>query len=92
MSFVKLDPIACAVRRAGLSPDAVPLQVSCLIRRNANLSTGGSAIDVTDEVHPTVAEQAVDAARVIGLDIAGVDIICQDIRQPLNEQVASFAK
>jgi cyanophycin synthetase len=88
MSFVKLDTIACAVlAEQGLAPDAVPAAGQVvLIRRNANLSTGGSAIDVTDEVHPSVADQAVDAARVIGLDIAGVDIICQDIRQPLNEQ------
>jgi cyanophycin synthetase len=88
MSFVKLDPIARAVlAEQNLSPEAVPAAGQLvLIRRNANLSTGGTAIDVTDEVHPSVAEQAVDAARVIGLDVAGVDIICQDIRQPLNEQ------
>jgi cyanophycin synthetase len=88
MSIIKLDAIARAVlAEQNLSPEAVPAAgQEVLIRRNANLSTGGSAIDVTDEVHPSVAEQAVDAARVIGLDIAGVDIICQDIRQPLNEQ------
>ena len=43
------------------------------IRRNANLSTGGTATDVTDEVHPEIAACAVDAARAIGLDIAGVN-------------------
>ena len=57
-----------------------------LIRRNANLSTGGTATDVTDEVHPEVAARAVDAARAVGLDIAGVDVVARDIGRPLEEQ------
>jgi len=88
LSIVKLDSIACSVlAEQGYTPESIPpAGAEVLIRRNANLSTGGTAVDVTDEVHPSVAEQAVDAARVIGLDVAGVDIIAQDIRQPLNEQ------
>ena len=57
-----------------------------LIRRNGNLSTGGTAIDVTERVHPQVAARAVDAAQVIGLDIAGVDVVAADISVPLEEQ------
>ena len=57
-----------------------------LIRRNANLSTGGTAIDVTERVHPAVAACAVDAAKIVGLDIAGVDVVAQDISRPLSEQ------
>jgi cyanophycin synthetase len=57
-----------------------------LIRRNANLSTGGTAIDVTELVHPEVAARAVDAAKVIGLDVAGIDVIATDITQPLEAQ------
>ena len=57
-----------------------------LIRRNANLSTGGTATDVTDLVHPEVAARAVEAARMIGLDIAGVDVVASDIGRPLEEQ------
>ena len=57
-----------------------------LIRRNGNLSTGGTAIDVTERVHPLVAARAIDAAQVIGLDIAGVDIVATDISVPLEEQ------
>jgi cyanophycin synthetase len=49
------------------------------LRQNGNLSTGGSATDVTDRVHPENAARAVDAARVVGLDIAGVDVICRDV-------------
>ena len=88
LSIIKLDPIATRVlAEQGFTPDSVPPGGHVVvIRRNANLSTGGTATDVTDVVHPTVAAQAVDAARVIGLDIAGVDVICRDIRRPLEEQ------
>ena len=57
-----------------------------LIRRNANLSTGGTAADVTDLVHPDVAARAVQAARMIGLDVAGIDVVATDIGRPLEEQ------
>ena len=57
-----------------------------LIRRNANLSTGGTASDVTDIVHPDNARIAIDAARAVGLDVAGVDFVVEDIRQPLKDQ------
>jgi cyanophycin synthetase len=88
LSKIKLDAIALGVLAdAGLTPDSIPQQGQMvLIRRNGNLSTGGTAVDVTDEVHPLVAAQAVDAARVVGLDIAGVDVIVEDISRPLNEQ------
>lgn len=88
LSFIKLDAIACAVlAEQGYNPDSIPVAGTVILcRRNANLSTGGTAADVTDEVHPSIAEQAVDAARVIGLDIAGIDVIAQDIRRPLAEQ------
>ncbi|MCF6139385.1 cyanophycin synthetase [Pseudalkalibacillus berkeleyi] len=46
---------------------------------NANLSTGGLAIDVTDEVHPSYRTIAESSAKTIGLDIAGVDMIIEDI-------------
>jgi len=55
------------------------------LRENDNLSTGGIAIDVTDEVHPDNAKMAVMAAKVIGLDIAGVDITVSDISIPLDK-------
>jgi cyanophycin synthetase len=71
----------------GMTPDTIPpVGKKVLIRRNANLSTGGTAADVTDEVHPDVARHAIEAARVVGLDIAGVDIVAQDISQPLQGQ------
>ncbi|NMV21193.1 cyanophycin synthetase, partial [Vibrio parahaemolyticus] len=50
------------------------------------LRNGNLAIDVTDQVHPDVAEMASLAARVVGLDIAGVDVVAEDVSRPLAEQ------
>jgi len=88
LSKIKLDAIALAVLAdQGLTPESVPpAEKRVLIRRNANLSTGGTAIDVTERVHPAVAACAVDAAKTIGLDIAGIDVVAQDISCPLIDQ------
>jgi cyanophycin synthetase len=88
LSKIPLDAISLGVIAAhGHTLQSVPpVGAKVLIRRNANLSTGGTAADVTDRVHPLVAARAIDAARVIGLDIAGVDIVAQDIGRPLEEQ------
>ncbi|MCL1961608.1 MAG: cyanophycin synthetase [Desulfovibrionaceae bacterium] len=48
--------------------------------------TGNMAIDVTEQVHPDIAEQMALAARVVGLDIAGIDLVVEDIGQPLAAQ------
>ena len=88
LSKLKLDDISLAVLfEQGYTPDSVPpAGAMVLIRRNANLSTGGTAIDVTEYVHPEVAARAVEAAQMIGLDIAGVDVVAQDISRSLEEQ------
>jgi cyanophycin synthetase len=88
LSKIYIDEVALSVlAEQGCTPESVPPSGTVvLIRRNANLSTGGTATDVTDLVHPDVAARAVDAARVIGLDIAGVDIVTRDISRPLEEQ------
>jgi cyanophycin synthetase len=88
LSFIRLDPIGLAVlAEQGHGPESVlPAGARVLIRRNGNLSTGGTATDVTDLVHPEVAARAVEAARMIGLDIAGVDVVACDISQPLESQ------
>lgn len=52
-----------------------------LIQRNGNV-----AIDCTDEVHPSTARQVALAARMVGLDIAGIDLVAEDISRPLCEQ------
>jgi cyanophycin synthetase len=70
------------LERVGLTPTSVPDSgQKVLIQRNGNVS-----IDVTDIVHPTVAAAAALAARVVGLDIAGVDMVLEDISRPLQSQ------
>ena len=56
------------------------------LKANANISTGGEAIDVTDRIHPYNQELAIRAAKTIGLDIAGIDVTCMDIGKPLYLQ------
>lgn len=56
------------------------------LRNNSNLSTGGTATDVTDEVHPRNVQLAELAAQILALDVAGVDVVCRDISRPLGEQ------
>ena len=79
LSKIKLGPIALAVlAEQGFNAGSVPpVGQRVLIRRNANLSTGGTATDVTDLVHPDVAARAVEAAQAVGLDIAGVDVVAE---------------
>lgn len=77
------DPaIVLELARQGFAPDAVPpAGKSVLIQRNGNV-----AFDVTDQIHPSVAATVALAARVVGLDIAGVDLVAEDISQPLETQ------
>jgi len=66
--------------RSGIGKDHVPsLGERIYLRYNGNLSTGGTARECTDEIHPYNADIAVKAAQIIGLDIAGVDITTEDI-------------
>lgn len=58
----------------------------CFLKETANLSTGGTAIDKTDEIHPEIKAMCERTARIVGLDICGVDLICEDISQSLSEQ------
>jgi cyanophycin synthetase len=70
------------LQRQGLSPQAVPAEGRrVLIQRNGNV-----AMDCTDQVHPDVAYLVGLAARVVGLDIAGVDVVAEDISKPLLQQ------
>ncbi|GFN21745.1 cyanophycin synthetase [Thermanaeromonas sp. C210] len=86
LTKLPLDPIALfTMERQGWSlTDIPPAGTVVLLRESANLSTGGTAADVTDRVHPYNAYLAVEAARVVGLDVAGVDVICPDIARPIH--------
>jgi cyanophycin synthetase len=54
------------------------------LRESINLSTGGTAKDVTDVVHPSVRDMCERAARVVGMDICGVDLVLRDISEPVG--------
>ncbi|WP_153145786.1 cyanophycin synthetase [Dechloromonas sp. H13] len=83
LSIIRIDTAAqMELDRQKLTADSVPeAGREVLIQRNAN-----HAFDCTDEVHPDTAAVASLAARVVGLDIAGIDLVCQDISQPLASQ------
>lgn len=87
LTRIALDQGAREVLHAqGLTQDDVPADGRRVdLSRVANLSTGGTSIDRTDEVHPEVAAMAALAARVVGLDVAGIDVITSDIGRPLRE-------
>jgi cyanophycin synthetase len=88
LTKIRFDDIALARLAAqGYDADSVPARgVRVMLRNNANLSTGGTATDVTDDVHPAVAASAIEAAQMVGLDICGVDMVCDSVLRPLEEQ------
>lgn len=72
--------------RQGLELDTVlDAGEVCYLKATANLSTGGVAIDRTDEIHPENIWLCQRVAKIIGLDIAGIDVVTQDISQPLRD-------
>ncbi len=77
------NPVALhEVARQGFTPDSVPLAG----REVLVIRTGNHTCDITDVVHPETADTVSLAARIVGLDIAGVDLVCEDISRPLDEQ------
>ena len=83
LSYIRIDSAArIELSRQNLDADSIPAEGrDVLIQRNAN-----HEFDVTDDVHPETAEAASLAARIVGLDIAGVDLVCEDISKPLSAQ------
>ena len=68
------------VREAGYGMDDVlPLNEHLTVRRTANLHTGGTIRDVTDELHPLLAKVAVDAADAIGIPVTGIDLMVPEV-------------
>ncbi len=75
--------------RYGYTFDSVPDPgMKVTLRATANLSTGGTSIDRTDEIHPDNATACEMAAGIIGLDIAGIDVVTPDISVPFRENGA----
>jgi cyanophycin synthetase len=78
----KEPSIGFEIARQGFTPDSIPpLGKKVMVQRNGNV-----AFDVTDRVHPDVAATVSLAARIVGLDIAGIDLVAEDISRPLEEQ------
>lgn len=72
--------------KQGYTLDTVlPNNKICYLKATANLSTGGIAVDKTDEIHPENIWIAERAVKIIGLDIAGIDVVTPDISKPLSE-------
>ncbi len=88
LTKIRVDDIARAVlAKQGYTIDSVPPKGTLVVlRNNANLSTGGTATDVTEDVHPELAARAVEAAQMVGLDICGVDVVCESVIKPMEEQ------
>ncbi len=77
----------------GLTPDSViPADEVVYLKSTANLSTGGTATDVTDDVHPEVRTAAERCARLVGLDIIGIDLLAETVTRPLEEQSAGVVE
>jgi len=88
LTKIRIDDIAIALlAEQGFTTGSVPARGERVrMRHNANLSTGGTATDVTDDVHPEVAERAIAAAQMVGLHVCGVDMVCETVLKPLEEQ------
>ena len=88
LTKIGFDEIAfTCLELQGLAPTSIAAKgLRVVLRNNANLSTGGTATDVTDEVHPDLAARVVAAAQMVGLDICGVDVVCQSVQKSLEEQ------
>ncbi|TYP51655.1 cyanophycin synthetase [Thermosediminibacter litoriperuensis] len=87
LTKIKVDPVVLRVlARRGYTLDTVPGKGEVVfLRENGNLSTGGTAVDVTDLVCPENRLTAERAAAMVGLDVAGIDITTEDISIPIGE-------
>ncbi len=81
------------IAQQGWTLDSViPTGETVFLKATANLSTGGTATDVTDDVHPEVRYTAERIARLIGLDIIGIDLVAETLARPLEEQAAGVVE
>ncbi|MEO7767688.1 MAG: cyanophycin synthetase, partial [Ferruginibacter sp.] len=87
LTSIKLDDFSDQMlKEKGYTLDTVPPRGELvLLKPTANLSTGGTSTDVTDEVHPTNIFMCERIAQIIGLDICGIDIMAPDLRLPITE-------
>ena len=88
LTKIKIDPVVImTLTQKQLTLSSVLKQGEMVyLRDSANLSTGGIAEDVTDRVHPDNAELVVFASKLIGLDVAGIDLVIEDIEASYREK------
>jgi cyanophycin synthetase len=92
LTAIKVDEMTLNIlkeRNIGLD-DVLPKDETLYLKSTANLSTGGTATDVTDLVHPYNVFMAERIARIIGLDICGIDIMAPDLTTPIKENGGSI--
>ena len=80
-----------ALRGYGVD-DLLPANEKLYLKSTANLSTGGTARDVTDEVHQDVRLMCERIARLVGLDCIGIDIVAPGLDRPLNPELAGIVE
>jgi hypothetical protein len=87
MTRIKIDALVEEfLSRSNLTPGSIPEADQVVqLRATANLSTGGTAVDRTNEIHPDNADIARRAALIVGLDVCGVDFVCPNISQSIRE-------
>jgi len=87
LTKITVDPIVEAyLEKSGRTLGHIPEQGERVyLRESVNLSTGGTAEDVTDIVHPQIVAMCERAAQIIGLDICGIDLMLHDITRPFDE-------
>jgi len=87
LTKIKIDDVMKLIlKKNGYTLDSIPSSEDRVyLRENDNLSTGGTAIDVTDVIHPENVKIALESVNAIGLDIAGVDMVAQDISKPIRD-------
>lgn len=87
MTRIEVDRISLQLlEKQNYTLDTVlPAGEICYLKATANISTGGTAVDRTDVIHPENRWLAERVVKIIGLDIAGIDVVTPDIAQPLRE-------
>ncbi len=88
LTKLRIDSVVLlSLTQRGLELSSVPKQGEVVyLRDSANLSTGGIAEDVTDRVHPDNIDLVVYASKLIGLDVAGIDLVIEDIEQSYRQK------
>lgn len=88
LTKLRIDPVVLlTLTQRGLTLSSVPEKGSLVyLRDSANLSTGGTAEDVTQHVHPDNVDLVVYASKLIGLDVTGIDFVIEDIEQSYRQK------